>query len=62
MRLPGGFGPATVQVLDVRGAQVLQAALPTGGGIVRVGALPPGLYLLRAVGASGNLVQRIVRE
>jgi serine protease len=62
VRLPASFGPAAVQVLDVRGALLLQANLPAGGGVVQVGALRPGLYLLRAMGASGSLVKRVVRE
>jgi serine protease len=62
VRLPHNFGPATLQLLDGRGALLLEAALPASGGTIRVGALPAGLYLLRAVGASGSLVKRIVRE
>jgi serine protease len=62
VQLPPSFGAATMQVLDVRGALLLQAALPAGGGSMQVGALRPGLYLLRAVGASGSLIKRIVRE
>ncbi|RZK33260.1 MAG: T9SS type A sorting domain-containing protein [Hymenobacter sp.] len=62
VQLPAAFGPATVQVFNMQGQLVAQAQLPLEGGELSVAALAPGLYLVRASGASGSLWQRLARE
>lgn len=58
--LPARLGAATVQVANALGQSVATVALPTGGGDLNLGSLPPGLYVVRVAGT--NLVQRVVRQ
>ncbi|RZK24083.1 MAG: T9SS type A sorting domain-containing protein [Hymenobacter sp.] len=62
VQLPAAFGPATVQIFSIQGQLVAQARIPAEGGVLNVATLVPGLYMVRASGASGNLWQRLVRE
>ncbi len=62
VQLPGGFGPATVQLFNTRGQLVSQSALAAGGGSVGLANLTPGLYVVRVTGAGGNLWQRLARD
>jgi len=60
--LPPGFGAATARVLNALGQEVARQPLGAAGGELRLGALAVGVYTLRISGASGSLVQRLVRE
>ncbi|MDJ0364694.1 S8 family peptidase [Hymenobacter sp. H14-R3] len=58
--LPTKLGAAAAQVLDALGRPVATVALPSGGGLLSLQALAPGLYVVRILGTS--LLQRVVRE
>ena len=62
VRMPASVGAATAQVFDSQGRLVGEAALPPGGGPVALVALPPGLYVVRVLGAAGSWTHRISHE
>jgi subtilisin family serine protease len=54
--------PGAAQVVDALGRVVWQRQLPAGTSTLDLASLPPGMYVLRLLGAGQSLTQRIVRE
>ena len=62
VRVPASAGPVAVRIYDTQGRLAAQAALPPGGGPVALAALPPGLYVVRVLAATGSWTQRLSHE
>ncbi|SFQ53419.1 S8 family peptidase [Hymenobacter arizonensis] len=60
LELPEGFGPATVQVLDLTGRPVISLSTRGRQAEANLAGLPPGVYQVRAVGASRVLTRAVV--